>query len=141
MFRLSHPFEDIFNFQRENDLFGQLWGHVGLPAFNTPEYPVHVQSGTDAWRVEVPMPGIDPRQVSIEVAGPTVSIRAEQQGVSNDGRINYQRTISLPRFLDLERVTASHRHGLLELTVPVKDSLKPRRVPIDGVEIQQQLTA
>jgi hypothetical protein len=38
-----------------------------------------------------------------------------------------------PRFLDLDRVTASHRHGLLELTLPLDKGVTPRRVPIEGV--------
>ena len=43
--------------------------------------------------------------------------------------------------LDLEKLTASHRHGMLRLTLPLKESVKPRRVQIDTqVEDQKQLT-
>ena len=36
----------------------------------------------------------------------------------------------------------SHRDGMLELTLPLKDSVKPRRIQIDGVtnETKKQLT-
>ena len=44
-------------------------------------------------------------------------------------------------FLDIDKLTASHRHGMLRLTLPLKESVKPRRVQIDTqVEDQKQLT-
>jgi len=36
----------------------------------------------------------------------------------------------IPQFLDVEKLTASHRHGMLRLTLPLKESVKPRRVQI-----------
>ena len=43
----------------------------------------------------------------------------------------YEQTLVIPQFLDLEKLTASHRHGMLRLTLPLKDSVKPRRVQIE----------
>jgi HSP20 family protein len=86
------------------------------------------------------MPGIDPKDVVIEVSGSTVSIRAEHAGGSADGEMRYQQTMTVPQFLDLERLTASHRHGMLELTIPLKENVKPRRVQISGAgETQKQV--
>ena len=46
----------------------------------------------------------------------------------------------IPQFLDLEKLTASHRHGMLRLTLPLKESVKPRRVQIETeVEEHKQL--
>ena len=87
------------------------------------------------------MPGIDPKDVSIEVAGNSISIRAEQNGGRRDGEARYEQTMTVPQFLDLDRIHAAHRHGMLELTLPLKDSVKPRRIQIDGVpESNKQLT-
>ena len=89
------------------------------------------------------MPGIDPKDVSIEVAGSSISVRAEQNGGNRDGESRYEQTMTVPQFLDLDRLTATHRHGMLELTLPLKDSVKPRRVQIEGVtetKTQKQLT-
>ena len=138
------PFEDMFSFQREADrLFNQFWSE--LPARSArpapPTYPFQVHTNEDSWRLEIPMPGIDPKQVVIEVAGSTISVRAEQNGGRHDGETHFEQTMTVPQFLDLDRITASHRHGLLELTLPLKDSVKPRRVQIDGIaDAQKQLT-
>jgi hypothetical protein len=39
----------------------------------------------------------------------------------------------------LKGISASHRHGMLQLTLPVKESVKPRRIQIDGVTDQKQI--
>lgn len=138
------PFEDIFSLQREADrLFNQLWSD--LPARSvrpTPTYPFQVHTAEDSWRVEIPMPGIDPAHVSLEVAGNTIVVRAEQDGGRNDSTTQWEQTMTVPQILDLSGITASHRHGMLALTIPLKDSVKPRRVQIDGVaaDAQKQLT-
>ena len=146
MFGLTrwNSFDDVFNFQREVDrLFNQFWSDLptrtavapgGSPSFQ-------VNATDDGWRIDVPMPGIDPKDVSLEVAGNNLTIRAE---VSSEGDTNvtrYDQTLVIPQFLDLEKLTASHRHGMLRLTLPLKESVKPRRVQIDTqVEDQKQLT-
>src|SRR4051812_14934403 len=92
MFGQRNAFEDIFNFQREADrLFNQFWNE--LPARSTrptPTNPFHVYTSDENWRLEIPLPGIDPKHVSIEVAGNTISIRAEQNGGQNDGETRYE---------------------------------------------------
>ena len=52
----------------------------------------------------------------------------------------YEQTLVIPQFLDVEKLTASHRHGMLRLTLPLKESVKPRRVQIETqMEDQKQL--
>jgi HSP20 family protein len=140
----SNPFEDIFNFQRETDrLFNQLWSDVPVRSVRpTPTYPFQVHTAEDSWRVEIPMPGIDPATVTLEVAGNTIAVRAEQDGGRGDGATHWEQTMTVPRILDLDAIRATHKHGMLVLTIPLKESVKPRRVQIDGVaaDTQKQLT-
>jgi HSP20 family protein len=100
-----------------------------------------VHTTDDGWRVDVPLPGIDPKDVSLEVAGNNLTIRAEVSTEGNEKNVSrYEQTLMIPQFLDLEKLTASHRHGMLRLTLPLKDSVKPRRVQIETqVEDQKQL--
>lgn len=139
----SNSFDDVFSFQREVDrLFNQFWSDLPTrtAAGSSPSFQV---SGTeDGWRVEVPLPGIDPKDVSLEVAGNNLTIRAEVPSEGKDRSVSrYEQTLVVPQFLDLEKLTASHRHGMLRLLLPLKESVKPRRVQIDTqVEDQKQLT-
>jgi HSP20 family protein len=139
----SNPFEDIFNFQRDVDrLFNQFWADVPVRSLFAPDYPFRVHTADDGWRVEVPMPGIDPATVTLEVTGNTIAVRAEQDGGRNDGATQWEQTMTVPRILDLDALRATHKHGMLVLTIPLKESVKPRRVQIEGVaaDAKKQLT-
>jgi HSP20 family molecular chaperone IbpA len=74
MFGLTRwsPFEDVFNFQREVDrLFNQFWSDLptrtAAVAGSSPSFQVNPTD--DGWRIDVPMPGIDPKDVTLDVAG------------------------------------------------------------------------
>jgi HSP20 family molecular chaperone IbpA len=38
-----------------------------------------------------------------------------------------EQTLTLPPFLEVDKLSASHRHGMLQLTVPRRESAKRRR--------------
>jgi HSP20 family protein len=146
MFGLTRsPFADLFTFQREIDrLFNQFWSD--LPArYSAPAWSsgFRVTSNDEAWTIEVPMPGIDPQHVTLEVAGNTLSVRAEVPAeMEGASPTRYEQTLQVPAFLDLDRLNAAHRHGLLRLTLPLKESVRPRRVQIETTAgDQKQLTA
>ena len=127
--------DDVFTFQREVDrLFNQFWSELPTrptAANSAPSFQVNASE--DSWRIDIPIPGIDPKDVNLDVAGNTLSIRAE--GNSGDkeeaGVTRFEQSFTVPPFLDLDKLSASHRHGMLRLTLPLKESVKPRRIQID----------
>lgn len=133
------PFDDVVNFQREVDrLFNQFWSDLPTrtAAGSSPSF--QVSTTDDGWRIDIPLPGIDPKYVNIEAAGSTLSIRAEAPGEDNSqSPARYEQTFTIPQFLDLDKLQASHRHGMLRLTVPLKESVKPRRIQI-ATDAQEQ---
>lgn len=134
--------DDFFTFQRQlESVFDQFWSELPgrTAAGHSPSF--QVTTTNDGWRVDVPLPGIDPRNVSLDAAGHTVTIRAEQP-VSNDAAaVRYEQSFAVPQFLDVEKISASYRHGMLQLTLPLKDSVKPRRIHIEGVTDQKQIAS
>jgi HSP20 family protein len=131
------PVADLLNFQKEFDrLFTEFWTELPTRA-NSGSQSFQVTSTDDAWRIDIPMAGIDPQYVTLEVAGNTLNIRVEPHGDLNPPQAGrYEQTLTLPQFLDLDKIGASHRHGMLQLTVPLKESVKPRRVQIDAAPEQ-----
>lgn len=68
----------------------------------------------------------------------TVSIRAEVPGErKNEPATRYEQTLTVPQLLDVDKLTATHRHGMLQLALPLKEHVKPRRVQV-AVEGQPQ---
>ena len=138
----TNPFDDIFNFQREADrLFNQFWNDLPTHSASAASAPFNVQTSEDGWRLDIPLPGVDPQYVTLEVAGSTLHIRADQPGDKHDREVRFEQSLTVPKFLDLDKITASHRHGMLQLTLPLKESVRPRRVPIEGItDDKKQLT-
>ena len=137
--------DDVFDFQREVDrLFNQFWSDLpSRPAATTGSSPsFHVNATEDGWRIDIPIPGIDPKDVNLDVAGNTLSIRAEASGDDrHPGVGRCEQSFTIPPFLDLEKLSASHRHGMLRLTLPLKDSVKPRRIQIETQNEEQKQLA
>ena len=135
MFGLTRwsPFEDVFNFQQDVDrFFNQFWNDLPTrtAAASSPSFQVNATD--DGWRIDVPMPGVDPKDVALEAAGNTLTIRAEMSSDDKNKSVaRYEQTLTIPQFLDLDKLSASHRHGMLRLTLPLKDSVKPRRIQIE----------
>jgi len=145
MFGLTrwNSFDDVFTFQREVDrLFNQFWNELPTRTAASASPSFQVTTTDDGWRIDVPLPGIDPKDVSLEVAGSNLIIRAEIPAEGKDRNVSrYEQTLTIPQFLDLDKLSAAHRHGMLRLTVPLKDSVKPRRVQIETqLEDHKQLT-
>jgi HSP20 family protein len=145
MFGLTrwNAIDDVFNFQREVDrLFNQFWSDLPTrtAAGHSPSFQVN---GTDdGWRIDIPLAGIDPKNVQLEVAGTTLTIRAEQPADKDSHALRYEQSFAVPPFLDLEKIAASHQHGMLHLTVPLKESVKPRRIQIEGLaDSQKRITS
>ena len=138
----SNPFDDIFNFQRELDrVFTQFWSDLPTRTAGAAG-AFQVNATDDGWTVNVPLPGIDPQHVSLEAAGNSLSIRAEvPQGEGRPTQTRYQQTLTVPPFLDVEKLKATHLHGMLRLTLPLKDSVKPRRIQIDAQGSEQRQLA
>ena len=144
MFGLTrwNPVDDMFSFQREVDrLFNQFWNDLPkrTAAGQSPSFQVNTTE--DGWQIDVPLPGIDPQNVNLEVAGNTLTIRAEEPRENGERALRYEQSFTIPQFLDMEKITASHKHGMLRLTVPLKDSVKPRRIQIEGVGDRKQIAA
>ena len=138
------PIDEVFDFQREMDrVFNQFWND--LPARTASSSgSFQVNTTDEGWQIDVPLPGVDPQHVSLEVAGSTLHIRVNQstgERNSNSAAARYEQTLTIPQFLDVDKLRASHRHGMLSLTLPLKESVKPRRIQIaHPEEDRKQLT-
>ena len=145
MFGLTrwNAFDEIFNVQRDVErMFDNFWNELPARTAASPNGGLQVKTTDDGWRLEIPIPGIDPKHVSLEAAGNTLTIRGAEGDEKGGNSVRYEQSFTVPQFLDLEKLTASYRHGMLELTLPLKDSVKPRRIQIEGVaDSQKRITS
>jgi HSP20 family protein len=138
------PIDEVFDFQREMDrVFNQFWNDLPTRTASSPG-SFQVNTTDDGWVIDVPLPGVDPQHVNLEVAGNTLQIRVNQPAGdrNTNARVGrFEQTLTIPQFLDVDKLRASHRHGMLQLTLPLKESVKPRRIEIaQAEEDRKQLT-
>jgi HSP20 family protein len=98
-----------------------------------------VETG-DAIKLKASVPGIEPENIQIQVEDNVLTVSGERrfEDKLEDGKYtwleqrygSFSRSVTLPRWADSERIEASYRHGVLELTVPRREESKPRRIEL-----------
>ncbi len=91
----------------------------------------------------VMLPGIDPKDVNIQVLGNTLTISGERSNTREVKEADYihreisygsfQRTIELPEGVDKDKVNAEYRNGVLEITAPIAAAALPRKIEVKSL--------
>ena len=115
------------------------WATSGRGRRRRPWIPAtEINRDDEGWKVRVALPGIDPKEVSIDLNGNNLTIAGERTRTEADGRGpasefhygRFERAFTLPANVDAEKVSAAYVHGVLELTLPLAETAKPRRIAI-----------
>jgi HSP20 family protein len=99
-----------------------------------------VKEDTDAYIVQVEVPGIAQDSINITLQENVLTIRGEKAAKQDntEGQFRrverayglFARSLSLPRGIDSNGVTASLRDGVLEVRLPKQEEAKPRQINI-----------
>ena len=110
----------------------------------------------DAWRVgdqfvvEFDLPGVEPGSVDLDVERNVLTVTATRPAVNERSdflaaerpRGVFSRQLVLGDNLDLDRIQATYRGGVLRLVIPVAEKAKPRKITIShGDADDQAITA
>jgi HSP20 family protein len=104
--------------------------------------PLDVTTTADALIVEAALPGFKPEDVDITVENNTLTIRGEHREERKEGegeslvqeirRSSVSRTVTLPAGLEADKATASFENGMLKLSFPKAEAVKPRQIRISA---------
>ncbi|MGY6517522.1 MAG: Hsp20/alpha crystallin family protein [Lysobacteraceae bacterium] len=88
------------------------------------------------------IPGVDPKDIEIQMDKGILSIKGERRAESREENERYSRVerqhgifhrrFALPDSADPEQVSASGRHGVLEISIPKRPETTPRRITVNG---------
>jgi HSP20 family protein len=107
---------------------------------------VDIGATDDAYTISVEIPGVDEKDVRLELSGSALTIRGEKRQEKEDKNKNFyrveraygafQRVLSLPEDVDQDDIRATFRKGILTITVPRKAALKAdvRRIEIRSAD-------
>jgi HSP20 family protein len=86
------------------------------------------------------LPGLDPKAVEVKLENQTLTLSGERKLEREDKRDQYHRveswsgafarSFTLPNTVDLDKIKAEHKNGLLKVFLPRKEETKPRQVKI-----------
>jgi HSP20 family protein len=126
-----------------NDLFGRFfgdWGMAPLSGTGTWFPALDLAEKDDAFVVKAELPGIKPDEIDISVQGNTLTLSSEKTESSEDSGENYyhterrygafRRDVTLPAEVNAEKIEASHRDGVLTITLPKSEQAKPKKIKI-----------
>jgi len=134
------PWQDLEVLQhRLGDIFGEV---APSTAQNSEQWipAVDIRETEDALNMHVELPGIDKKDITIEVKDGVLSISGERRyekdvNEENVHRIEraygrFTRSFSLPRNVNADAVEASMKDGVLHVRLPKLDSAKPKAIAI-----------
>ena len=142
------PMRVMRRFQDEmNRLFGEDWhsaqgGTSDLSRVATSEWTpaVDVKEEPQRYVIVADVPGVDPKEIDVTMENGVLSIKGERatdarqadQGFKRVERASgsFYRRFSLPDTADPSRISATSSHSVLEVVIPKKEALQPRRIEV-----------
>jgi HSP20 family protein len=127
------PFRDPF---RDLDrLTSQLVSGTRTPA----PMPMDAWRSADGYHVALDLPGVDPGSTELTVERNSLTVQATRQAMFGEGdqvltaerpQGSFTRHLILGDDVDAENVRTDDSNGVLNLTIPVKQTAEPRRIEI-----------
>lgn len=103
---------------------------------------VDIREEQDRYVLHADVPGVDPNDIDLHMENGILSIRGERRTQPNEQTESFRRTervqgsffrrFSLPDTADADRISASCKHGVLEVVIPKQKKGQPRRIKVEG---------
>lgn len=102
--------------------------------------PVDIREEKDAYHLRADVPGMKPEDIEISVTHDTVTISGEMKSeteVKDEGWLRqerrsgkFTRSFTLPVEIDSNKVDATFEHGVLHLTLPKSEAVRPKQIKV-----------
>jgi HSP20 family protein len=135
------PFRDLerlmrgweTRFPRLFEEFEEAGGEIAPPIES------YVKEGNLVVRADVP--GLDPKDIEINVLHDTLTIKGERKSEKEVKEKDYlrrevsygafERRMSLPQGVAADKVTATFKNGVVEVTLPLPKEVQGRKIPLE----------
>lgn len=103
-----------------------------------PEFPVDLYEDKDAFTVRAELPGFRKEDVGVDLADGTMTVTGLQKSETKSGdkeaaaqERRVSRAISLPENVDVEKIRAAYENGVLTITLPKREEVKPKQINVE----------
>jgi HSP20 family protein len=106
------------------------------------EFPVDFYQDKNAFTVRAELPGFRKEDISLEVADGILTVTGHQKMETKSEKKDKEtamtvqerrvsRAISLPESLKLDKIQAVYENGVLTVTLPKREEVKPKQIAIE----------
>ena len=131
------PFDKMFDNMVENQ-FPEIIDQVGVKPYQGTAYPkVNVYEYDDKVGIVAEIPGLDKKQLDVEVEEGVLTISGDKHGVWEEEGAkvlrrelkasSFKRSFTLGELLDGESIKANFKDGVLSIEIPKMEPAKPQK--------------
>jgi len=101
---------------------------------------VNVEETENDFHILAELPGMDKKDIQISIEDGTLSINGEKKNVKESKDKNYHRversygkfhrSFKLPNGIDLEKIDADYKNGILNISLPKSEEAKPKQIEV-----------
>lgn len=137
-FRFRSPWDELHRMRQQLD---QVFDDTPHQKASAGVFPlINLTEDKDNYYVRAELPGIKSDELDIQVTVKGISISGERKIPVEGNNVKYHRrereagkfsrTINLPEDVDVNKVDASLKNGILTVTIPKAEIAKPRQISI-----------
>lgn len=103
---------------------------------------VDIREEPDGYVLHADLPGVDPKDIEVNMENGVLTIRGERQHESKEEGKNYKRVervrgtffrrFALPDTADSDNISARCQNGVLEVRIPKQAKVQPRRISVES---------
>ena len=99
---------------------------------------VDIEEADGDFVVKVELPGVEKDDVQVNIENGVLTIKGEKKSRSEDKKRHrvecvygsFMRSFTLPQDVDVEKVEAAYKNGILNLTIPKQEQAKPKQIEV-----------
>jgi HSP20 family protein len=130
-------------FRKEMDdlvtrFFGEGYRSPMGSMLNWPTAESYFKDGN--WVMRFDLPGLDPKDIDVSLAGDTLTVRASRarrsdehdngSGAHEGSYTRFEHSVTLPKGVKSDGIKTTYQHGVLELSLPAAPEVTGRKIPV-----------
>ena len=84
--------------------------------------------------VQAELPGFDKKEIEVELERNRLTLKGARKvnNQEDSSEVTFQRSVSLPDSVEADKVAAKYENGVLTVTIPKAETVKPLRIEVNS---------
>lgn len=105
---------------------------------------VDIKEEADKFVIHADIPGVKPENIEVSMEAGVLTVKGEKESEAKTEKEGYKRVertsgsfyrrFSLPDSADGDAISAKCKHGVLEIIIPKREAIKPKRINVASEE-------